>query len=362
MAGIARSRCPGAAPSSLEAWERFRIAAENDPSAEVLGGLNHRNHRFVLWDELAAESGVPPGTLVKVRVRVGDETKYNALMWPDECVLDRLAGSVADAPLVLARGAGFSVQTFTEGVAFSHVHPYGSEVPETSLKGIGDLFRQLAAAPISGLPAPPDGWPASPDSDGFLRKLVAEATRRCQDFQREYGSLFAGLGVSTDLWTALAERAGRLTPRPYSLLHGDLHRGNILVTPDGEQRLALIDWELAAVGDPVYELATHLCRMHYTTARERLAAERTWVAAVEEARLEPVEGLKDDLSAYVCLERLQSVFNDIVRASQKVRGNSLLLDEEAGRVARTLADAREVGVIEAAAPAEEVSRVLKRLV
>jgi aminoglycoside phosphotransferase (APT) family kinase protein len=346
----------------MGAWERFRRAAEDDPSVVVLGGLNHRNHRLVLWDELAADSGVPPGTLVKVRVRVGDEAKYNALVWPGESVLDALAGSVADAPIVLARGAGFSVQTFTEGVPFSHLHPYGSEVPETSLKGIGDLFRQLAAAPLNGLPALPDGWPASPDSEGFLRKLVAEATRRCQDFQREYGSLFARLGVSTDLWTALAERIGGLTPRPYSLLHGDLHRGNILVTPDGEQRLALIDWELAAVGDPVYELATHLCRMHYTTPQERQAAERTWAAAVEEVRPEAVEGLQDDLALYVCLERLQSVFNDIVRAAQKVRGNQLLLEEEAGRVARTLAAARAEGVIEVAAPAEKVSRVLKRLV
>jgi hypothetical protein len=56
------------------------------------------------------------------------------------------------------------------------------------------------------------------------------------------------------------------------------------------------------------------------------------------------------------------VFNDIVRAAQKVRGNQLLLEEEAGRVARTLAAARAEGVIEVAAPAEKVSRVLKRLV
>jgi hypothetical protein len=102
--------------------------------------------------------------------------------------------------------------------------------------------------------------------------------------------------------------------------------------------------------------------MHYTTPQERQAAERTWAAAVEEVRPEAVEGLQDDLALYVCLERLQSVFNDIVRAAQKVRGNQLLLEEEAGRVARTLAAARAEGVIEVAAPAEKVSRVLKRLV
>ncbi len=50
----------------------------------------------------------------------------------------------------------------------------------------------------------------------------------------------------------LADRAPELPPTEPALVHGDLRNGNLMVGPEGLR--AVLDWELAHVGDPVEDL------------------------------------------------------------------------------------------------------------
>lgn len=69
---------------------------------------------------------------------------------------------------------------------------------------------------------------------------------------------------------ALIERArgifGKVASdtRGATLFHSDPHHSNLIERPDG--RLQLVDWEYAAVGDPLYDLA---CVLAYYPAAER---------------------------------------------------------------------------------------------
>jgi aminoglycoside phosphotransferase (APT) family kinase protein len=44
------------------------------------------------------------------------------------------------------------------------------------------------------------------------------------------------------------------TGGPTGLVHGDFHFGNVLVRPDSAQLAAIVDWELATIGDPLLDL------------------------------------------------------------------------------------------------------------
>jgi aminoglycoside phosphotransferase (APT) family kinase protein len=69
--------------------------------------------------------------------------------------------------------------------------------------------------------------------------------------------------------TVLIARARRIfakvasDTRPTTLFHSDPHHSNLIERPDG--RLQLLDWEYAAVGDPLYDLA---CVLAYYPAAE----------------------------------------------------------------------------------------------
>jgi aminoglycoside phosphotransferase (APT) family kinase protein len=53
-------------------------------------------------------------------------------------------------------------------------------------------------------------------------------------------------------------RAAIPAPRELSLVHGDLHLRNIVVSATNGEILAALDWELATLGDPIADLGTTL--------------------------------------------------------------------------------------------------------
>ena len=54
-------------------------------------------------------------------------------------------------------------------------------------------------------------------------------------------------------WTRRLERHRPLTWRP-GLVHGDFHMANVMVEPSSGSVAAIVDWELASVGDPLLDL------------------------------------------------------------------------------------------------------------
>ena len=47
-------------------------------------------------------------------------------------------------------------------------------------------------------------------------------------------------------------------PAPVRLVHGDYRLDNVIVAPDSPRILAVLDWELSTLGDPLADLAYHL--------------------------------------------------------------------------------------------------------
>ncbi|MDH6451114.1 MULTISPECIES: aminoglycoside phosphotransferase family protein [unclassified Streptomyces] len=105
--------------------------------------------------------------------------------------------------------------------------------------------------------------------------------------------------------------------RPPSLLHGDLRPQN-LVRRDDDLALTLIDWEMALVGDPLYDLARH---HHLTPARPGIREHmlRRWAGLMEEVfpgtlyEKGLMTNLYEDYSTYRRLEVARSVYLDLHR-------------------------------------------------
>lgn len=127
-------------------------------------------------------------------------------------------------------------------------------------------------------------WPAAlPDTDRYRRTLASNAVDALGDLHLvDYGSLgLAGLGrpggfVERQVrgWTGrwleardddvpamdlLAERLAAAVPIPQgtTLLHNDFKIDNLMTNPTGEV-VALFDWDMATIGDPLVDLGTAL--------------------------------------------------------------------------------------------------------
>ncbi|WP_307522733.1 phosphotransferase family protein [Streptomyces umbrinus] len=183
-----------------------------------------------------------------------------------------------------------------------------------------ELFRQMIAVTSGALlvkrKCEPMDRADEGDSAGFLERLILFTQKRVYERNLSgYGGLFADLGLGPDSFGYLRKHVAGLKERPFCLLHGDLHRENFIL--DSAGKVWAIDWELAMLGDPLYDLATHLHLMRYPVQQEREIIQR-WCAIAEEVREGSSEGWVEDLPRLLAYKKAQSLFTDVIRETQSL--------------------------------------------
>lgn len=301
--------------------------------------------------------GREQGTRVLVRVPRADAIPVVIRTWENEAdLLGALKDLLPHVPRYLARTATATVLSYVEGTSLSRLCPDGKPVDALHIADLAQLLAQTTSVRREALPPLPSCWPRDDeDSQGYLRTLMELADRQIrQPSWSVYGGLFMALGIREDVLVHLAEYVPAMTRRPYSLLHGDLHRDNVVVTEhDGGPRLIAVDWELATYGDPIHDLATHLVRMRYPEFQQKSVI-AAWSEAVGSVKPAAAHGLDEDLPHYIAFEQAQSVFPDIIRAAKSLeeglyqgRSADELLDEAVGAALRALeAGAEPLGLHE----------------
>ncbi|MFE5816830.1 phosphotransferase [Streptomyces sp. NPDC056479] len=284
-------------------------------SGQPLRGHHHTNYRAPLTPEMASLLPLPAGTSVLVRIPRPDTLRVVFKTWDDEAaVLDAISGTVHHAPVCLAHDwMRSAVHTYVPGVALSRTCDDVAKVDRSLIAAMAEGLARLTRVDGDAVPPLPPEWPEPPESREFLRKVV-ELTERDvrQPNWDHFGQIFERLGVRRGALLKLADRVPRMTKRPFSLLHGDLHRDNVIVHRHRYPPLVFVDWELASFGDPLYDLAVHLVRTGHTPA-QRDAAITAWTKAVRQRRPEAAKGLADDLEHYIAYEKTLSVFPDVMR-------------------------------------------------
>ncbi|MXM67535.1 phosphotransferase [Streptomyces sp. HUCO-GS316] len=305
-------------------------------------GHHNQNYVLPLTETTARLLGREPGTSVTVRIRRPEAQALPVVIrtWQDEAeILGAIKGFLPHVPECLVRLDDFAIHSYVEGVPLSTVCGNGKPVDSLLIRALADLLAQMTQVRRVALPPLPHGWPRNDmDSRGFLHTLVHLADRQIkQPNWAGFGGLFAALGIPEDALAQLAERVPAMARRPYSLLHADLHRDNLIVSYGGVPPLICVDWELATYGDPLHDLATHLVRMRYPSHQWAEVVD-AWAHAMQQVRPAAVNGLARDLSHYVAFERAQSVYPDIMRAARSLEESftQKSLDEATAEVRRAL--------------------------
>lgn len=306
----------------------WRVGAHvAEVGAERVEGPLKGNHHFSFAVRLDRGSPLAGDfTWLKLREPRPGIFWYDMRFFPSEdLLLQRLQGRLPHVPRVRRYPVSDGEMTFAEfieGVTLDRLPAAAERVPERVLGQLEELFGALVAVDPGPLLA--DGQPSCDCADGagstgdrgstgFLRALLHFAVVHIYLPHRPLlGSLFEDLGVSDETLTCLPHRVPDLTPRAARLLHGDLHRKNLVV--DRRGALWAIDWELALIGDPLYDLATHLHLMGYSSDQERDVVCR-WRRAVGEAA---ARGLEADLPHYRDFKRVQSVCTDVIRSAARL--------------------------------------------
>jgi aminoglycoside phosphotransferase (APT) family kinase protein len=97
--------------------------------------------------------------------------------------------------------------------------------------------------------------------DGFLSRQVPRWLAEWEGYRRlpgYPGEPLPGMGELAEFLT------GNQPPdQPPGLMHGDYHFGNLLVDPDQPRIAAVLDWEMATIGDPLVDLGRFVASLPF---------------------------------------------------------------------------------------------------
>jgi aminoglycoside phosphotransferase (APT) family kinase protein len=209
----------------------------------IAGGRSNLTYRVQAGDRTLVLRRPPLGKILKGAHDVVREYR----------ILRHLQGSgVPVAPAVLlcedseVLGAPFYLTGFIEGYTLRTWQELGNLSPGASHR----VIRSFGAALARLHDASPDGLGLDvARADDYLRRQI-HVWRRQVDSVR--GRWMEPMG-------SLADRLSRTAPeqRSRALVHGDYRLDNVLFSKDGEA-LAVVDWELWTLGDPLGDVAAAL--------------------------------------------------------------------------------------------------------
>lgn len=236
-----------------------------------------------------------------VRIRTNGAHAMDQAAWPESAILEVVDRLCLPAPRFLGYEpqTGFLVIEHISGAPLERSHPRSTPLPQGVLGAVAGLLDQLAAVPTSDLPSPQptscrDAFGAGlAHTESLLERYAPDAVRA-----------FDAFDVSRAHVEELRIESSEIDERPLSFCHGDLNRSNILY--DGEHAW-FIDWELARVSDPVFDVAVHLHRAGLV-AQDRTAL----LDALPQTRV-----CATALALHLRHERLRSLLVDSVRYQQR---------------------------------------------
>lgn len=278
------------------------LYAEALRATDVAAGYYNRN----------AGLDTPDGR-VNVRIPLAAADVMDVRVWREEDVLVAVRPYVDYVPELrhISQKPRFQVQSFIDGEILNDFSPRETAVPDHVIDDAISLMGQLTAIPQAKMPPLSEDWPVSGDSAAFGRRLAALTHGIHTAHRLEYAGVFDHFGFPADPLAPVTERWASLTPRPFAVLHADLHRKNMIVAAGSTW---FIDWELALWGDPVYEVAIHLHKMDYP-AEQRDGLLQRWLRVLPP---DSTTGWRRDVDTYLWHERIKSAIVDTIRYSKQL--------------------------------------------
>lgn len=235
------------AASPLSRWLAENAGLHDARIGERLGGGNSNVTRLIHHRDGLAVLRSPPENAISASAASGVRREYQMLAALHGHAPVPRPLAFCEDPSVL--GTAFGVVEHVDGVAISTTLPAAYPPGPATLRALGEeLVDALAAVHTVDWRALGIEPPNAPE-DYVAKQIRRWLKARAADSVREL-PLVAELGA----WL----EARLPPPPPPTVMHGDFHLDNTLFRREVPRLAAVIDWELASIGNPYADLALML--------------------------------------------------------------------------------------------------------
>ncbi|MHA3704973.1 phosphotransferase family protein [Jatrophihabitans sp. YIM 134969] len=235
---------PGLDLDAVAAWldtERPGLRAGELSGAVIAGGKSNLTYRVTDGEHVWAVRRPPLAHVLPTAHDMAREYRVITALAPTDVAVPGTVALCTDVEVV---GAPFYVMEFAEGVLFDI--PARTEALDRAGahrcgERLVDMLVRLHAVDPAAVGLADFGRP-----EGF-------AARQLKRWKQQWdASVTRELPVVDDVVARLAERLP--TGGDGTIVHGDYRLTNVLMTPDAERVTAVLDWEMASLGDPLMDV------------------------------------------------------------------------------------------------------------
>jgi aminoglycoside phosphotransferase (APT) family kinase protein len=228
----------------LQRWLSAHAPQISTPVRLVLISAGRSNLTYVLEDSSGEQFVLrrpPAGTLLATAHDVGREHRIISSLRDSGLPLPATVANCADPGVI---GAPFFVMPFVAGTIVTD---------QTAARSLSDDVRQRVGTALATTLAQLHAVDLDQVGLGDLRRNRSYAKRQ---LRRWGGQIEGDESPHNESLRELGARLGEQIPASQRevLLHGDFKLENMILNPQGEVA-AVLDWELASVGDPLADLA-----------------------------------------------------------------------------------------------------------
>lgn len=234
---------------ALETWLLAHLPGTRGPLqvAQFPSGFSNLTYMLTLGDLELVLRRAPRGAAARGGHDMGREYRLLAALQP---VYDKAPEPLAWCEDAAVIGAPFYVMRRVRGVVLRARVPDGLALDAAGFATLSDTFvRELAT--LHAVDTTAAGLAAFGHGEGYGRRQIDGWTQRYDtartDDSPDLAPLAAWLSAHVPADSGLA------------LIHNDFKYDNVLLDPAAPTRiLAVLDWEMATLGDPAYDLGTTL--------------------------------------------------------------------------------------------------------
>lgn len=186
----------------------------------------------------------PPADADRADDRMLREARVLGLLADSEVPHARLVATCHD-PDVL--GCGFYLMEPVEGFNPTVMPPFPGDQERQHRLGLAMVDGLAAMSHVDVSTAQDLGRPA-----GWVKRQTCRWRKQLASYE-QFEGYRGGQLDGVDLVTGWLDRNPPYDSR-IGLIHGDFHFANVLVTPKEPSLAAIVDWELATLGDPLLDL------------------------------------------------------------------------------------------------------------
>jgi aminoglycoside phosphotransferase (APT) family kinase protein len=236
---------------ALASWLRAREAGlAGDPVLEQFGrGYSNLTYLLKIGARDLVVRRAPPGVNIKSAHDMGREFRILAALAPLWPKVPRPIALCEDASVI---GSEFYVMERVRGVILRAKVPDGIVLDEPAMRRISHATCDTLAE-IHNL-----DWKAA--GLGDLGKPEGYVERQVRGWAERYARARTDDVPTVDQLGAWLEknRPRESGPGGATLVHNDFKYDNVILAPDLTRVIAVLDWEMATIGDPLMDLGTAL--------------------------------------------------------------------------------------------------------